>query len=455
MTSILTVTELNHSVRDLLERDVGRIWLRGELSNLSAPASGHLYFSLKDDQSQVRAAFFKGARLAARQSVMIPRNGQLVRVRARVSLFAPRGDYQLIVEHLEDDGAGAAQQAFEALKQRLTAEGLFDLAHKRQLPDPVRGVLVVTSATGAAIQDVLHVLARRAPSLPVYLMPVLVQGDEAPAELVQAFHRIEAWAADGTLTKWGIDVVLVVRGGGSAEDLQAFNQEAVVRAVASCVLPVVSGVGHEVDVTLCDFAADQRAPTPSAAAELVSPDAEAQRALLQLMQRRLRAAMTRQQHQWQERVRQWQARLRVPERLLEERRQGVDELTARGQRALQRHLARMQAQKDQLQQRLAQQNPATRLAEHHRRLTQLTQRLQQAWQRDLALRHERLGMLAARAQAVSPLAVLGRGYALVQQPDGRLVTRADEVTVGTVVTARLGSGSLQARVEQVTSSPAS
>lgn len=404
---VLSVSQLNASVRELLEFNYGRVWLRGEISNLSAPSSGHLYFTLKDDQAQVRAAMFKGARVAARLQ-QPPRSGQQVLVRARVSLYAPRGDYQLLVEHLEDAGRGALQQAYEMLKARLAAEGLFSAERKRSLPVSPRGIAVVTSPSGAAVRDILHVLARRAPGLPVQLVPVPVQGNEAPPAIVAALqlladlHRNSFKAADGTPVA-PFDVVIVARGGGSLEDLWAFNDEAVIRALADLPVPVVSGIGHEIDFTIADFVVDVRAPTPSAAAELVSPD----------------------QTQWRERLNALALRLTA---------------------ALRRHLRQQGQRLGQLQARLQGQHPARRLHPLKQQLPRLEQRLHAAMQRLLGDRQRTLAALARRAESVSPLAVLGRGYALVQTESGTLLRSVNQVRVDDVITARLHEGSVRARV---------
>lgn len=441
---LLTVSQLNASVRDLLEFNYGRVWLRGEVSNLSAPASGHLYFTLKDDQAQVRAAMFKGARLAARLQTP-PRNGQQVRVRAKVSLYAPRGDYQLIVEHLEDDGLGALQQAFEQLKARLAAEGLFAAERKRALPTTVRGLAVVTSPSGAAVRDILQVLARRAPGLPVWVLPVPVQGTEAPAAIVAALGQLARLHGQPGAPEF--DVVLVARGGGSLEDLQAFNDERVARAMAALPVPVVSGVGHEVDVTIADFVADLRAPTPSAAAELASPDQTRWRALLASQRQRLQQAWQRGLALRRQRLRERLQRLRSPQRLLQDQRQRLDEASLRLAQAQQRQQRAQQLRLATLRQRLQREDPQRRLRSVREQLAALTRRRNSALPRRLQQARRELALLSQRAQSVSPLAVLGRGYALVQRADdGRLLRSVNALQGGDVVTLRLADGQRHATI---------
>jgi len=363
--SVLTVSQLNGSVRELLEFNYGRIWLRGELSNVSAPSSGHLYFTLKDDQAQVRAAMFKGARTASKLQ-QPPQNGQQVLVRARVSLYAPRGDYQLLVEHLEDAGRGALQQAYEMLKARLAAEGLFSAERKRALPANPRGVAIVTSPSGAAVRDILQVLRRRAPGLPVTLIPVPVQGTEAPPAIVAGLTLLKQLHAQDFQDASGqalppFDVVIVARGGGSLEDLWAFNDEAVVRALADMPVPVVSGVGHEIDFTIADFVVDVRAPTPSAAAELVSPDQQQWREQTAVAHQRLLRAWLRERQRHQLALTTLQRRLRSPARQLQDQRQQVDALELRLTRYLQQLIRQRQERLQQRLSRLQLQHPARKL----------------------------------------------------------------------------------------------
>jgi len=451
--SVLTVSQLNGSVRELLEFNYGRIWLRGELSNVSAPSSGHLYFTLKDDQAQVRAAMFKGARTAARLQ-QPPQNGQQVLVRARVSLYAPRGDYQLLVEHLEDAGLGALQQAYEMLKARLAAEGLFATERKRPLPANPRGVAVLTSPSGAAVRDILQVLKRRAPSLPVTLIPVPVQGTEAPPAIVAGLALLKSLFENDFQDAQGqpippFDVVIVARGGGSLEDLWAFNDEAVVRALADMPVPVVSGVGHEIDFTIADFVVDVRAPTPSAAAELVSPNQQQWREQAKSAKARLLNAWQRDHQRRQLALHVVQRRLRSPARQLLDQRQRLDELELRLTRQLRQLLIQRRERLQQRIIRLKARDPARQIPSLAQRVSTLQQRAVRAIQQRLVQRQQHLHNLMQRAHSVSPLAVLSRGYAIISKQDGSVLRDATQVRVGDVVRAKLNAGEVSASITAI------
>lgn len=451
--SVLTVSQLNGSVRELLEFNYGRIWLRGELSNVSAPSSGHLYFTLKDDQAQVRAAMFKGARTAARLQ-QPPQNGQQVLVRARVSLYAPRGDYQLLVEHLEDAGLGALQQAYEMLKARLAAEGLFATERKRPLPANPRGVAVLTSPSGAAVRDILQVLKRRAPSLPVTLIPVPVQGTEAPPAIVAGLALLKSLFENDFQDAQGqpippFDVVIVARGGGSLEDLWAFNDEAVVRALADMPVPVVSGVGHEIDFTIADFVVDVRAPTPSAAAELVSPNQQQWREQAKSAKARLLNAWQRDHQRRQLALHVVQRRLRSPARQLLDQRQRLDELELRLTRQLRQLLTQRRERLQQRIIRLKARDPARQIPALTQRVSTLQQRAVRAIQQRLVQRQQHLHNLMQRAHSVSPLAVLSRGYAIISKQDGSVLRDATQVRVGDVVRAKLNAGEVSASITAI------
>lgn len=451
--SVLTVSQLNGSVRELLEFNYGRIWLRGELSNVSAPSSGHLYFTLKDDQAQVRAAMFKGARTAARLQ-QPPQNGQQVLVRARVSLYAPRGDYQLLVEHLEDAGLGALQQAYEMLKARLAAEGLFAAERKRPLPANPRGVAVLTSPSGAAVRDILQVLKRRAPGLPVTLIPVPVQGTEAPTAIVAGLALLKSLFENDFQDTQGqrippFDVVIVARGGGSLEDLWAFNDEAVVRALADMPVPVVSGVGHEIDFTIADFVVDVRAPTPSAAAELVSPNQQQWREQAKLAKARLLNAWQRDHQRRQLALHVVQRRLRSPARQLLDQRQRLDELELRLTRQLRQLLTQRRERLQQRIIRLKARDPARQIPALAQRVSTLQQRAVRAIQQRLVQRQQHLHNLMQRAHSVSPLAVLSRGYAIISKQDGSVLRDATQVRVGDVVRAKLNAGEVSASITAI------
>jgi exodeoxyribonuclease VII large subunit len=392
---VYSVTRLNREAKALLESGLPALWVEGELSNFSRPASGHWYFTLKDAGAQVRCAMFRGSNVRVR---VAPRDGLQVLVRARVSLYEARGDYQLIVEHLEEAGEGALRRRFEELKARLAAEGLFDAARKRPLPRLPRRIGVVTSPSGAALRDILHVLARRFPAVPVLVYPVPVQGATAAGEIAVAIRAASAARE--------VELLIVARGGGSLEDLWAFNEEAVARAIRDSAIPVVTGIGHEIDFTIADFAADVRAPTPSGAAELAVPDRG-----------------------------EWLRALAA----------GTTRLTA----AWRRWSGRSREQLGWLARRLERLHPRARLAAQAQRLDELEARLGRAVRQRLDRERLRLGAAARTLQAVSPLATLGRGYAIVLTAEGRVVRAASDVIAGAAVRARTARGTLHATVTRV------
>ncbi len=414
---IFSPSQLVRLARELLEDTFPLIWIEGEISNFSRPASGHLYFSLKDAQAQIRCAMFRNRAMLLR---FRPADGARVLARVRVSLYEARGEFQLIVEHLEEAGEGALLRAFEQLKARLAAEGLFDGAKKRPLPKLPRRIGVVTSATGAAIRDVLSVLARRFPLLDVEVIPVPVQGKEAPPAIVKALQAASAARRH--------DVLLLTRGGGSLEDLWAFNDEGVARAIRASAIPIVSAVGHEVDFTIADFAADLRAPTPSAAAEILAPDAGAIRRTLQREEERLEASILRRLQNAAQRVDHAWARLRTqhPRARLQ---RGGDRLA---------HLhARLQAQ-----------HPLIRLAQRRERLAALHRQLTVALERRFDRSRHRLAELVRALNAVSPLATLQRGYAILLDRDsGRVLRSTEQVRSAPHLLARLADGDVPLRRE--------
>ena len=419
---IYTVARLNREARLLLESGLGTVWVEAEVSNFSRPASGHWYFSLKDRDAQLRCAMFRQRNLLARCT---PRDGQRVLARGRVSLYEPRGDYQLLIEQLEDAGEGALRRAFEELRARLNAEGLFATERKRPLPAVPERIGVITSPTGAAIRDILHVLALRFPAADVLIYPVPVQGAAAAPAI--------AAALDLASERNECDVLILARGGGSLEDLWAFNDERVARALARCGLPVVSGVGHETDVTIADFVADVRAPTPTAAAQLVVPDRQVWQQRLVLFARRFGAAMQRTLLEASARVRVRQDRLgrAHPGSRLRQHAQRLDELELRLRRALGTRLRAASAGIE-----------ASAL-----RTMAIAGRLRAAGQRALASAASRVELATRALQAVSPLATLERGFAIVARPGGTpLIRHAAELRSGEDIEARLADGIVTARV---------
>lgn len=430
--TVLTVGQLNRMAGRLLQDTFGVLRVGGELSNVTRAASGHWYFTLKESGASVRAVMFRGV---AQQLDFVPREGDQVEVRARVSLYEARGDFQLLVERLQRAGAGDVWQRFARLKARLQAEGLFDPGRKQLLPPVVRTIGVVSSLKAAALQDVLTTLRRRAPQLRVIVYPAAVQGQQAAAELRRAVALAEA--------RQECDVLLLVRGGGSFEDLDAFNDEALARQLAATTLPVVSGVGHESDFTICDFVADVRAPTPTAAAELVSPDRAADLQRLQRQGLRLRQVMQLFLAQRAQRLDVAERLLRSPRQQVQARQQQLAQAAGRLQRAMQQ---RLMQQRQRCQQSAAALQ-APRLEAAQARLAQAAYRLARTaadgWQRA----HNRLAVAETSLGLISPLAVLERGYAIVHDPAGTVLHSVQDVRPGQRLEIRLRDGRFEARAE--------
>lgn len=438
--AIFTVTRLNQTVRSLLEREMGQVWITGEISNFSQPASGHWYFTLKDDTAQVRGAMFRNSN---RRVTFRPQHGQQVLVRASVTLYDPRGDYQIIVESMQPAGEGLLQQKYEQLKAALSAEGLFDQQFKQPLPTPAHCIGVITSKTGAALHDILHVLRRRDPSLPVVIYPTAVQGDDAPGQIVRAIELANA--------RQECDVLIVGRGGGSLEDLWSFNDERVARAIFASRIPVVSAVGHETDVTIADFVADLRAPTPSAAAEIVSRNQTELLRQIQSAQQRLEMAMdffianrTRRFTQLNHRLQQQHPQLRLA------RQQTVlEKLRQRMRVALDSQLKQASQRQRRVAQRLNQQNPQPRIWRAQTRIQQLEYRLAESLRAQLSVTRERFGKAVTHLEAVSPLSTLARGYSVTTAADGKVLKQAKQVKTGDTLTTRLADGWIESEVKSV------
>ncbi|MGH8496739.1 MAG: exodeoxyribonuclease VII large subunit [Gammaproteobacteria bacterium] len=437
---VYTVSRLNREARGLLEGGFPLLWLEGELSNFARPSSGHCYFSLKDSTAQVRCAMF---RQQSRALKFRPADGQHVLVRARVSLYEARGEFQLIVEHMEEAGEGALRRAFEVLKRKLAAEGLFDPAHKQPLPALPKRIGLITSPTGAAIRDILHVLARRFPVIPVLVFPVPVQGSAAAAAIAEMI--------DSAARRGDCDVLILARGGGSLEDLWAFNEEIVARAVWRCTIPLVSGIGHEIDFTIADFVADVRAPTPSAAAELVAPDAAEWLRTLGNCESRIAQCASRRVSRLAEMMKWLEKRLaqQHPGVRLRQRMQRLDELELRLARAGRGRLARISGRFVECAARLARLSPIQRIAHGGTLVDTLAARLSAQLRRSIELQRNRLAVAARALNAMSPQATLERGYAIVSGPDGTILREAAAVSAGTEISARLAKGRLAATVNQV------
>jgi exodeoxyribonuclease VII large subunit len=388
---VYSVSELAGILRGLVEDALPPIWVTGELSNYRNP-SGHWYFTLKDERAQIRCCMFKNRNYLVRPA---PKDGDHVLVRARLGFYEGRGELQLVIEHLEPAGEGALLRSFEQLKAKLAAEGLFDEQLKRPLPPAPRGIGVVTSPTAAALQDILTTLRRRYPLGQVYVYPVPVQGDAAGPAIVQALRALPERAP--------VDVIILARGGGSLEDLWCFNHESIARAIRACAVPVVTGIGHEIDFTIADFAADLRAPTPTGAAERVSPD-----------------------------VAEWRGQL--------------DDLEYGLADALRVRLDALRGGLDELRERLDRSHPGRRLQQVHQRLDELQERLRHGLRRGLAERRARLQGLASLIQSLGPDAVLARGYAIVHGPDGAILRDAGSVAAGEALDIALARGRIEARV---------
>jgi exodeoxyribonuclease VII large subunit len=436
---VYSVSQLNKAVRSLLEGHFPLIWVEGEISNLARPSSGHFYFSLKDEQAQVRCAMFRNRNMLLRFK---PENGMQVKIRARVSLYEGRGEFQLIAEHMEEAGYGALQRAFEALKNKLSDEGLFSDVYKRPIPEFPNRLGVITSATGAALRDILHVLKRRYPLLPVLIYPVPVQGDEAAPAIVRALKRANESAS--------CDLLILARGGGSLEDLWAFNEENVARAVHDSQIPIISGVGHETDFTIADFVADVRAPTPSAAAEIASPNQ--QEILNQFINydSYLNDLIKRKIDKSRQLLEHLETRLKQqhPLRRIEQHALRIDELERRLSRGWENTLRHQGLRLAGLSQSLMAQNPVQRLQKLSARLEPLRLRLDQGMTLKMQHTMNRLAEIGRTLNAYSPLATLDRGYALVTR-EQELIKSVSQVETGDRVITRLSDGSLECRIETI------
>jgi exodeoxyribonuclease VII large subunit len=434
---IYSVSRLNREVRALLERGLGSLWLEAEISNLAKPGSGHWYFSLKDASAQVRCCMFRQRNMLC---AFAPKDGQKVLVRARIGLYEPRGEYQLVIDHMEDSGLGALKRQFEELSAKLAAEGLFAPERKRALPILPRRIGVITSPSGAAIRDILHVLARRFATVRVLIYPVAVQGAAAAGEIAAAV-RLAGRRAE-------CDVLILARGGGSLEDLWAFNDEALARAIAASPIPVVSGVGHEIDFTIADFAADVRAPTPSAAAEIAVPDGEEWLASLRRLGARLHRGVLRRLESGGERLSWLKGRAaRVsPTAKLAQQGQRLDELEQRLMRAARQMMSDRRSTLGELRSRLWLLSPVARVRGTAARHAALFARLRAAGLARLHFARERLSPLVRTLNAVSPLATLDRGYAIVSG-DGGILRSAADAAPGSIIEARLAVGIIRAKVQ--------
>lgn len=435
--TVYTVSRLNREIRTVLEQGFASLILTGEISNFITPASGHWYFSLKDEKAQIKAAMWRGNN---RSQSYRPENGAQVTVRARVSLYEPRGDYQLIVEHMEPAGEGQLKQEFDALKMRLAAEGLFSSAYKKPLPQNINRVGVITSATGAAIKDILTVLKRRAPQLEVIIYPAMVQGKEAHVHLINQIQLANA--------RNEVDVLIVGRGGGSLEDLWCFNHEQLARAIYQSELPIVSAVGHEIDTTISDYVADVRAATPSAAAELVSPNTQELNSKVIELINRLNNAFKHDMADKRALATQLQHRLNLchPRNQLNQKAQRLDELTIALQQGMRNRLYQQERTLNNLTPRLMRQSPDKKLSQASHQLMQIQTRLEQAMQHKLQHAQNSLALQASRLDSVSPLNVLARGYSITKTQQGKVVKSVDHIKTGDVLITELADGAIKSTV---------
>ncbi len=437
--NILSVAKLNKMVGSLLKTHVGQVWISAEISNFVAAASGHWYFTLKDRNAQVKAAMFKGAngRIAQR-----PKEGDSVLVRANVGLYEPRGDYQIIVEHLEFDGAGLLKQQYEQLKNTLQAEGLFATQTKQAIPQDIKTVGIITSATGAALHDITTVLKRRNPMINVIVYPTQVQGAAAAAQIVNAIFIANR--------RREVDVLIVGRGGGSLEDLWCFNEETVARAIFGSHLPIVSAVGHEVDVTIADFVADLRAATPSQAAELVSSDLGDVIYTIEQWRQRLTQAISTKLNEcdYQQQLLGSRLQQNHPQQRLQQQAQAIDHFTMQLQHNMQRRLQVAQQRQQHLENRLQHLSPIHLVSQSQQHTYTLTERLRQAMANRLTHQQQRFAKVTGILHSVSPLATLSRGYS-ISFVDNHVVNTTSTIKEGDTLTTRLTDGEVTSKVERI------
>lgn len=434
--AVFQVSELADEMRRLMELSYPEVWIEGELSSLSTPASGHLYFSLKDEKSQLRCAMFKGRAGISRYR---PKAGDLVRVRAKISVYTARGDLQCIVQHMEEAGEGLLQRRFEELKQALNAEGLFDQNHKQTIPSFAKHIGLITSPSGAAVRDIIATFKRRCPGIPITLYPATVQGDTAANSIVEAIQN--------AVQHQRCDVLIVSRGGGSLEDLWCFNHESVARAIYHCPIPIVSGVGHEVDVTIADLVADLRAPTPTAAAELLSPDTAQLQAKVGALGQRLPKSFTRLIQGMSQTVDLTARQLTHPRQQLLAKSQRLARLAPQLARASQREIKHSQAAIASLQSRYAQAKPTKNLAQSMSNTSQLGRRLLRVEKHTLTSAQQRFSALAGQLNLVSPLATVDRGFSIARQEDQTIVRSVNNVRVGEKLSLQVRDGVIECQVD--------
>ena len=439
--NILSVSSLNSMARSLLESNFPAVIVEGEISNLAVPSSGHWYLTLKDKSSQIRCAMFVNRN---RMVLFKPENGKQIIVRGRLSIYEGRGDYQLILDGMEEAGDGALQRAFEQLKRKLHDEGLFADENKQEMQNHYQHIGVITSATGAAVQDILSVFARRFPTTRITLLPAVVQGAGAADEIARAIERANTLAE-----KLGLQALIVGRGGGSLEDLQAFNEERLARAIFASELPICSAVGHEVDFTIADFVADLRAPTPSAAAEQLSPNQEDYFELLLSTSAQFKSAISLAIKQGRQQLTWIAKQLKHPDRRLQEQTQNLDRLDIRLRRAMSSNIATQRTELTQMQRTLSANSPKQLLERNKLRLAAGRGRLDQSLRSVLASHRSSLQTLSRSLNSVSPLSTLARGYSITVDSSSKVIRSTDDVKVGATITSRLGAGEIVSTVSAV------
>lgn len=433
----LTVSELTEQIKDYFELEFERIYLQGEVSNLAFPRSGHIYFNLKDPFAQISTVMFKST---AQRVKFDLENGLEVLVKGRITVYKPRGQYQLIIDSIEPMGTGALQLAFEQLKQKLHSEGLFEAEHKRSLPVLPRGIGIVTSPTGAAIQDILNVLKRRFPNIPVLINPVAVQGENASREIAKGIRQLQ---------KEDIDLMIVARGGGSIEDLWAFNEEVVARAIFKSKIPIISAVGHETDFTISDFVADLRAPTPSAAAELAVPLKSDLEELVQNYRDRLQYLMIQNIRSYQERLNFFKKRLRSPEWVIQSHTMKVDDLSTRLERIVLSQINELRSFLELIEQRLHFKSPKSSIVLIKNQLNDLLKRLEYSTKTLLEKKKTKFTELSHVLNSLSPLSILDRGYSVAVDETQQTISSVKQVEPDSTIFIKLSDGTIKSKTEKI------
>jgi len=442
MKEILTVSQLNNNIKFLLEETFDFLWVEGEVSNLRRPQSGHVYFTLKDDKSQINAVFFRQFGGYKQRTNFELEEGLSVLCRARLNVYLPRGEYQLVIESVEPLGVGALQKAFEQLKARLLAEGLFDERYKTRIPFLPKKIGVVTSPTGAVIKDILNITKRRFPIADILIAPVLVQGDDAAAEIIQALCNLHSYG--------GVDVIVIARGGGSLEDIAPFNDEVLAREIFRSSIPIVSAVGHETDFTICDFVADLRAPTPSAAAELIVPEWMELTTKINILKQRLMSGFARHLKNKRDKIAGLQERLKDPRRFLINLQIHLDDLRERLGAALHHKKQNLYNDLGQLELRLRHQSPARQINEKKILLKNIQKDMFNSFSYHVIALRERLQKNSAILESLSPLSVLQRGYSITRSmASGMTVRHADVLNIGDDVNIQLAKGNFNAKIEKI------